>query len=115
MNQITDSGCAFIGMAPSDLSCQVEVITLRLILPHLNPWKSAPLVSASCRVASARFLSLHGDTPEFVFTPCHTSNGNLYEDLRPLPLRANIPETAVVLLINEQGEKEKGRDEWHFS
>src|SRR5882724_10083679 len=31
------------------------------------------------------------------------------------PLRANIPETAVVLLINEQGEKEKGRDEWHFS
>src|SRR6266446_3200171 len=30
-------------------------------------------------------------------------------------LRANIPGTAVVLLINEQGEKEKGRDEWHFS
>src|SRR6266700_8415082 len=27
------------------------------------------------------------------------------------PLRANIPETPVVLLINEQGEKEKGRDE----
>ena len=26
-------------------------------------------------------------------------------------LRANIPETPVVLLINEQGEKEKGRDE----
>jgi len=25
-------------------------------------------------------------------------------------LRANIPETPLVLLINEQGEKEKGRD-----
>jgi len=25
-----------------------------------------------------------------------------------VPLRANIPETPVVLLINEQGEKEKG-------
>jgi hypothetical protein len=32
-----------------------------------------------------------------------------------LPLRANIRETPVVPLINEQGEKEKGRDEWHFS
>jgi hypothetical protein len=32
-----------------------------------------------------------------------------------LALRANIRETPVVLLINEQGEKEKGRDEWHFS
>src|SRR5713226_4626478 len=32
-----------------------------------------------------------------------------------LPLRANIPETTVVLLINEQGEKEKGRDEREFS
>jgi hypothetical protein len=31
------------------------------------------------------------------------------------PLRANIHETPVVFLINEQGEKEKGRDEWHFS
>jgi hypothetical protein len=31
------------------------------------------------------------------------------------PLRANIRETPVVLLINEQGEKEKRRDEWHFS
>src|SRR5580704_12268236 len=30
-------------------------------------------------------------------------------------LRANIRETPVVLLINEQGEKEKGRDEWYFS
>jgi hypothetical protein len=30
-------------------------------------------------------------------------------------LRANIPETTVVLLINEQGEKEKGRDEREFS
>jgi hypothetical protein len=30
-------------------------------------------------------------------------------------LRANIRETPVVPLINEQGEKEKGRDEWHFS
>jgi hypothetical protein len=30
-------------------------------------------------------------------------------------LRANIRETPVVLLINEQGEEEKGRDEWHFS
>ena len=29
-------------------------------------------------------------------------------------LRANIHETPVVLLINEQGEKEKGRDEWEF-
>jgi hypothetical protein len=29
-------------------------------------------------------------------------------------LRANIPETPVVLLINEQGEKEKGRDGWEF-
>ena len=29
-------------------------------------------------------------------------------------LRANISETAVVLLINEQGEKEKGRDEREF-
>jgi len=26
-------------------------------------------------------------------------------------LRANICETVLVLLINEQGEKEKGRDE----
>jgi hypothetical protein len=32
-----------------------------------------------------------------------------------VPLRANIRETPVVPLINEQGEKEKGRDEWHFS
>ena len=32
-----------------------------------------------------------------------------------IPLRANIRETPVVPLINEQGEKEKGRDEWHFS
>src|ERR1700730_11180032 len=30
-------------------------------------------------------------------------------------LRANIRETQVVPLINEQGEKEKGRDEWQFS
>ena len=30
-------------------------------------------------------------------------------------LRANIPETVLVLLINEQGEKEKGRDEREFS
>jgi hypothetical protein len=30
-------------------------------------------------------------------------------------LRANIRETPVVPLINEQGEKEKGRHEWHFS
>ena len=28
----------------------------------------------------------------------------------PRPLRANIPETSLVPLINEQGEKEKGRD-----
>jgi hypothetical protein len=33
----------------------------------------------------------------------------------PEPLRANISETPVVLLINEQGEKEKGRDEREFS
>src|SRR5437879_6588122 len=30
-------------------------------------------------------------------------------------LRANISETSLVPLINEQGEEEKGRDEWHFS
>src|SRR3984893_8045433 len=30
-------------------------------------------------------------------------------------LCANILETPVVPLINEQDEKEKGRDEWHFS
>src|SRR5260370_1770585 len=30
-------------------------------------------------------------------------------------LRANISETTVVLSINEQGEKEKGRDEREFS
>jgi hypothetical protein len=30
-------------------------------------------------------------------------------------LRASIFETPVVLLINEQGEKEKGRDEREFS
>src|SRR6266853_3817312 len=30
-------------------------------------------------------------------------------------LRANISETVLVLLINEQGEKEKGRDEREFS
>ena len=30
------------------------------------------------------------------------------------PLRANISETVLVLLINEQGEKEKGRDEREF-
>ena len=30
-------------------------------------------------------------------------------------LCANIPETVLVLLINEQGEKEKGRDEREFS
>src|SRR6266478_535914 len=35
--------------------------------------------------------------------------------LRPLSLRANISETVLVLLINEQGEKEKGRDEREFS
>jgi len=29
---------------------------------------------------------------------------------QPRPLRANISETVLVLLINEQGEKEKGRD-----
>ena len=32
-----------------------------------------------------------------------------------IPLRANISETPVVLLINGQGEKEKGRDEREFS
>src|SRR5229473_1669381 len=32
-----------------------------------------------------------------------------------LSLRANISETVLVLLINEQGEKEKGRDEREFS
>src|ERR1019366_1822017 len=31
------------------------------------------------------------------------------------PLRANIPETSLVPLINEQGEKEKGRNEREFS
>jgi hypothetical protein len=31
------------------------------------------------------------------------------------PLRANICETVLVLLINERGEKEKGRDERKFS
>ncbi len=31
------------------------------------------------------------------------------------PLCANIRETVLVLLINEQGEKEKGRDEREFS
>ena len=40
-------------------------------------------------------------------------------DLRYLPpvaaLRANIPETSLVPLINEQGEKEKGRNEREFS
>jgi len=30
-------------------------------------------------------------------------------------LRANISETVLVLFINEQGEKEKGRDEREFS
>jgi hypothetical protein len=30
-------------------------------------------------------------------------------------LRANIGETSLVPLINEQGEKEKGRDERQFS
>ena len=30
-------------------------------------------------------------------------------------LRANISETVLVLLINEQGEKEKGKDEREFS
>src|SRR5450756_2576519 len=34
---------------------------------------------------------------------------------RVFPLRANISETVLVLLINEQGEKEKGRDEREFS
>jgi hypothetical protein len=34
---------------------------------------------------------------------------------RRSPLRANISETVLVLLINEQGEKEKGRDEREFS
>jgi len=29
-------------------------------------------------------------------------------------LRANIPETGLVLLINEQGEKEKGRYEFSW-
>jgi NAD(P)-dependent dehydrogenase (short-subunit alcohol dehydrogenase family) len=32
-----------------------------------------------------------------------------------ITLRANISETVLVLLINEQGEKEKGRDERYFS
>ena len=36
------------------------------------------------------------------------------EDLHAA-LRANISETVLVLLINEQGEKEKGRDERQFS
>src|SRR3990167_6877491 len=31
--------------------------------------------------------------------------------LQSIALRANISETVLVLLINEQGEKEKGRDE----
>ena len=31
-----------------------------------------------------------------------------------MPLRANISETSLVLLINEQGEKEKGKDEREF-
>src|SRR5947209_10360793 len=37
------------------------------------------------------------------------------KELQRVALRANIPETPVVLLINEQGEKEKGRDEREFS
>src|SRR5665811_76419 len=32
-----------------------------------------------------------------------------------IALRANISETVLVLLINEQGEKEKGKDERKFS
>src|SRR6202521_2019661 len=38
------------------------------------------------------------------FSPCDNDS-----------LRANISETVLVLLINEQGEKEKGRDEREFS
>src|SRR5580700_7597866 len=38
--------------------------------------------------------------------------GNVYQ---AHPLRANISETVLVLLINEQGEKEKGRDEQYLS
>src|SRR6266851_1608069 len=36
-------------------------------------------------------------------------------DAPTVPLRANISETSLVPLINEQGEKEKGRDEREFS
>src|SRR5712664_3304281 len=34
--------------------------------------------------------------------------------LQTIPLRANIPETVLVPLINEQGEKEKGRYEFSW-
>jgi hypothetical protein len=39
----------------------------------------------------------------------------IHPDLAVDALRANIRETVLVLLINEQGEKEKGRDEREFS
>lgn len=40
---------------------------------------------------------------------------DLASEVFGLTLRANISETVLVLLINEQGEKEKGRDEREFS
>src|SRR5713101_1202566 len=57
-----------------------------------------------------------------LFTPIHSLSSfinlkiSLYVIACQLPtLRANISETVLVLLINEQGEKEKGRDEREFS
>src|ERR1700730_7312983 len=44
--------------------------------------------------------------------PCDASAP--HTEIRPA-LRANISETVLVLLINEQGEKEKGRDEQYLS
>jgi VWFA-related protein len=51
--------------------------------------------------------------PEYVYL-LELSLENVKQDAS-YPLRANIPETVLVLLINEQGEKEKGRDERYFS
>src|SRR5260370_2544814 len=45
---------------------------------------------------------------------CRDNSVNVFR-YNSVTLRANISETVLVLLINEQGEKEKGRDEREFS
>jgi hypothetical protein len=69
--------------------------------PKLKPRETSASCTVACVKKGAKYV---------LFNP---ENGTMYQ--LDDPLRANISETVLVLLINEQGEKEKGRDEREFS